>query len=212
MPIEPRVVVITGASEGIGAALAERLAADGCRLALVSRRRDKLDEVANRAQAAGSPRAIAIPTDVRDRGAVGRLADATIDSFGHFDVWVNNAGRGILRHVLDLTDADVDEMMAVNLKSAIYGMQTAIPHFMSRGTGHLINISSMLGRVPVAAYRSAYNAAKAALNALTTNLRADLRQSHPGIHVSLVLPGTVATAFAQHVLGVIDESPRGWSS
>jgi short-subunit dehydrogenase len=117
------------------------------------------------------------------------------------DVWVNNAGRGITRLVLDLTDDDVDEMMAVNVKSALYGMQVIVPHFQKRGEGHLINVSSFLGRVPFVAFRSAYNAAKHALNALTANLRMDLRNSHPGIRVSLVMPGVVRTAFAANALG-----------
>jgi NAD(P)-dependent dehydrogenase (short-subunit alcohol dehydrogenase family) len=77
--------------------------------------------------------------------------------------------------VLDLTDEDFDQMMVVNAKSALYGMQAIVPHFKERGAGHLINISSALGRVPFASYRSAYSAAKAALGSLTANLRMDLR-------------------------------------
>jgi short-subunit dehydrogenase len=117
------------------------------------------------------------------------------------DVWVNNAGRGITRPVLELTDDDVDEMISVNVKSALYGMQAIVPHFVERGSGHLINVSSFLGRVPMASVRSVYSAAKAALNSLTANLRMDLRQSAPGVHVSLVLPGLVATEFAANAAG-----------
>jgi short-subunit dehydrogenase len=124
------------------------------------------------------------------------LRDAALEEFGRIDVWVNNAGRGITRPVLELTDADLDDMIAVNLKSALYGMQAVIPHFIERGEGHLINVSTFLGRVPIATYRSAYSASKAALNSLTANLRMDLRASHPNIHVSLVMPGVVATNFA----------------
>ena len=113
---------------------------------------------------------------------------------------MNNAGRGITRSVLDLTDEDVDEIIDINLKSAIYGMQAAIPHFIERGEGHLINVSSFLGRVPIASFRSIYSASKAALNSLTSNLRMDLRE-YPGIKVSLIMPGVVTTDFARNVRG-----------
>ena len=129
--------------------------------------------------------------------------------FGHVDVWINNAGRGILRPVLALTDADVDEMIAVNVKSALYGMQAIAPHFMERGRGHIINISSFLGRVPVASPRSAYSAAKAALNTLTANLRVDLQRTHPGISVSVVMPDLVMTEFARHARGSTGAIPPG---
>lgn len=86
-------------------------------------------------------------------------------------------------------------MMLVNLKSALYGMQAAIPHFIDRAHGHLINVSSFLGRVPVASFRSAYSASKAALNSLTANLRMDVAR-YPDVHVSLLMPGVVSTDFA----------------
>ena len=118
-----------------------------------------------------------------------------------YQVEVNNAGQGLTRSVLDLTDEDVDLMMSVNVKSALYGMQAIAPAMMERGSGHIINISSFLARVPLAAYRSAYSAAKAALNSLTANLRMDLALSHPKITVSVVMPGLVSTAFSQNAVG-----------
>ena len=135
------------------------------------------------------------------RADVERLRDEAIAAFGAIDVWVNNAGRGINASVLELTDDQFDLMMAVNVKSALYGMQVIVPHFKERGRGHVINVSSFLARVPLATYRSAYNAAKAALNALTANLRMDLRREYPAIHVSLVMPGMVSTEFARSALG-----------
>jgi short-subunit dehydrogenase len=95
----------------------------------------------------------------------------------------------------------------VNVKSALYGMQVAAGHFMGRDRGHIINVSSFLGRVPVASLRSAYNAAKAALNSLTANLRVDLRRTHPGISVSLIIPNLVTTEFAQHARGSTGPMP-----
>jgi NADP-dependent 3-hydroxy acid dehydrogenase YdfG len=95
----------------------------------------------------------------------------------------------------------------VNVKSVLYGVQAIVPHFIERGSGHVINISSFLGRVPLATIRSAYNAAKAAVNALTANLRVDLAAKYPGIHVSLVMPGLVSTDFARNALGGIAPPP-----
>jgi short-subunit dehydrogenase len=192
-----KVIVITGASGGIGAALARELGKAGHRLVLAARRREELERVAREA----AEDALAVPTDVTRREEVERLRDRALEACGRIDVWVNNAGRGISKRVLELTDADFDEMMTVNVKSALYGLQAVVPHFQQRGSGHLINVSSFLGRVPLVPIRSAYNAAKAALNALTANLRVDLKAEHPGIHVSLVLPGIVTTEFARNALG-----------
>ncbi|MET0406043.1 MAG: SDR family oxidoreductase [Cystobacter sp.] len=192
-----KVVVITGASAGIGETLARRLGTRGARVVLTARREAELREVAARS----GTEALAVPADVTRREDVQRVLDAALTRFGHVDVWINNAGRGITRSVLELTDEDFDEMMRVNVKSALYGMQTVMPHFQARGTGHLINVSSMLGRVPSVPHRSAYNAAKHALNALTANLRQEVRGRFPGIHVSTVLPGVVATGFGDNALG-----------
>jgi NADP-dependent 3-hydroxy acid dehydrogenase YdfG len=193
----PKVIVITGASAGIGAALARRLGAEGHKLVLAARRETELQ----RTCAETGTECRAIVTDVTRRESVEHLRDAAIEAFGRVDVWVNNAGRGIGVPVLQLTDEQFDEMMLINVKSALYGMQAIIPHFQERGDGHVINVSSFLGRVPMATYRSAYNAAKHALNALTANLRMDLRTTHPGIHVTLVMPGMVTTEFARNALG-----------
>ena len=192
-----KTIVITGASAGIGAALARHLGRQGHQLVLAARRGPELERVAAECGTATE----VVVADVRLRADVERLRDAALRRFAHVDVWVNNAGRGITRAVLDLSDDDVDEMMAVNVKSALYGIQAIVPHFQERGEGHLINVSSFLGRVPFVAFRSAYNAAKHALNALTANLRMDLRNTHPGVHVSLVMPGVVRTEFAANALG-----------
>jgi short-subunit dehydrogenase len=201
----PRVVVITGASAGIGAAIARELGRRGDSLVLAARNAEALAGVAARIP---TPTRI-VTADVTRRGDVDRLRDEAIAAFGHVDVWINNAGRGILRPVLELTDDDIDEMMAVNVKSALYGMQAIAPHFMERTRGHIINISSFLGRVPVASPRSAYSAAKAALNSLTANLRVDLQRTHPDIHVSVVMPGLVATDFARNARGSTGPIPPG---
>lgn len=186
-----RVVVITGASSGIGAAVAARLAADGDAVALVARRADQVRDVAGRCGA----HALAVVADMTVRAEAERAVAETLARFGRIDVWINNVGRGIFRPATELTDADIDDMMLVNVKSALYGMQAVLPHFKQQERGHIINVSSMLGRVPMAPFRSAYNGAKHFLNALTANVRDDLAQAFPGIQVSLVSPGVVRTEF-----------------
>ncbi len=190
------VVVITGASAGIGAALAELLAGRGASLVLVARRKDVLDGVVRHC---GSS-AIGITADMTQRAEVRRVVEEAVYHFGHVDVWINNVGRGISRLPSELTDADIDSMMQVNVKSALYGMQEILPHFKSRNSGHIINVSSMLGRMPTFLPRAAYSASKHFLNALTANFRTEIHGTHPGIQVSLVSPGVVATDFGLNAM------------
>jgi short-subunit dehydrogenase len=191
-----KTVVITGASAGIGAALALQLGAQGHRLVLTARRERELSEIAQRCGAEALP----IVADVTRRADVQRVVDGALARFRAIDVWVNNAGRGISRMVTELTDEDIDEMILVNVKSALYGIQAVLPHFKERGRGHIINVSSMLGRIPLAPFRSAYSASKHALNSLTANLRMELRAEYPAIAVSTVLPGIVATDFGRNAV------------
>ena len=208
---EPKVVVVTGGSGGIGAALARVLADRGHAVVVAARRGAELRAVAQELAGRGAAGALAVETDVTRRDDVFRLRDAALDAFGAIDVWVNNAGRGITRAVLELSEEDVDAVMAVNLKSALYGMQAAVPYFEGRGRGHLVNVSSFLGRVPVATHRSIYSAAKAALNSLTANLRMELRARRAPVHVTLVMPGLVTTDFARNAIGAPTAPPRPWT-
>ena len=192
-----KVIVVTGASAGIGAAFAKLAAKRGASVVLVARRETELRAVAAECGA----NALVVVADVTKRADHERVLTEAISRFGHVDVWINNAGRGMSIATQALTDDDFDEMMRVNVKSALYGMQTAVAHFQERGTGHVINVSSLLGRVPFATFRSAYCAAKHALNALTACLRVDVSRSHPGVHVSTVSPGVVATEFGVNAIG-----------
>jgi short-subunit dehydrogenase len=189
--VRDKVIVITGASAGIGAALARLLAERGASLVLVARREDKLEEIAR----ALGDRAHRIVADVGRRDEVRRIVSESLAHFGRIDVWVNNVGQGISRVPSLLTDDDIDEIVRINVKSALYGMQEVLPHFKDRGEGHVINVSSMLGRVPFVVIRSAYSGAKHFLNALTANFRDEVKQTHPGIQFSLVSPGVVGTEF-----------------
>jgi NAD(P)-dependent dehydrogenase (short-subunit alcohol dehydrogenase family) len=195
--MKDKVVVITGASAGIGASLAEEVSRRGARPVLVARRGDLLDTVA--AQCGSS--AVPMVADVTRRPEIQQVVDGALGRFGRIDVWVNNAGKGISRPVSQLTDEDLDEMLLVNLKSALWCMQAVLPQMKSRGTGHIINVSTMLSRLPLAHFRSAYGAAKAALNSLTASLRMELAQQFPNIQVSTYLPGVVATDFGLNARG-----------
>lgn len=191
-----KIVVITGASAGIGAALAEEVARRGNVPVLLARRKEALDAVASRC----GPGALALVADVtsRDqvRGAIAKIAER----FGHFDVWVNNAGQGISRAPTALTEADVNEMIRVNVLSVLIGTQEAVAHFKARGQGQVINVSSMLGRIPLATFRAAYTGAKHYVNALTAEFRNELAREHPGIAITLVSPGVVQTDFGINAL------------
>lgn len=191
-----KVIVITGASGGIGAAAATLLASRGNSLVLVARREAELNGVASEC----GENAIAVTADVSDRSQVQRVVKQSLERFGHVDVWVNNVGQGISRPPSQLTDQDIDDVMRVNVKSAIYGIQEILPHFKERGEGQIVNVSSMLGRIPFAVIRSAYNGAKHFLDAITANFRMELAESDPGIVFSLVSPGVVRTDFGKNAM------------
>jgi NAD(P)-dependent dehydrogenase (short-subunit alcohol dehydrogenase family) len=192
----PRIVVITGASGGIGAAAAAELGRRGDTVILVARRPDALAEAVGHA----GPRARGIVADMTVRSEVQRVVREVLATEGWIDVWVNNVGQGISRLPSDLTDQDLDLMMVVNVKSALYGMQEILPHFRERGRGQVINVSSMLARVPSTLMRSAYSAAKHFLNALTANFRMEVQETHPAIQFSLVSPGPVRTEFGANAM------------
>lgn len=194
--MDSKVVVITGASSGIGAATAELLGSRGLSVVLVARRQVELEAVAARC----GERALPVVADVSRRSEVDRVMETALNRFGGIDVWINNVGRGISRLPSQLTDEDVEEIMRTNVLTALYGMQAVLPHFRARGSGHVINVSSLLGRVPFVTVRSAYCGAKHFLNALTATFRAEVQQTHPDIQFSLVSPGVVRTDFGNSAL------------
>lgn len=192
------VVVITGASSGIGEALAREMAGRGASLVLAARREPELRALA---ASLGTPVEVVV-ADVTIRAEVERLRDAALARFGRVDAWVNNAGRGITRPSVEaVTGADVEVMIRDNTLSVLHGMQVILPHFKARGSGVLANVSSMLARLPNAVPRAAYSASKAAVNSLTESLRFELAKEFPGIRVVLVMPGIVATAFRRNAIG-----------
>lgn len=190
--LNQKVSVVTGASSGIGAALAALLAKEGFTVVICARRLHMLEEVADRiARAGGICRAF--QCDVTKRDDAERLIQQTIDEFGRLDILVNNAGRGHFSSVEDTTDEMLHSMFAVNVFSLWYVTRPAVRHMKRQGRGHIINVASMAGKLGFP-YNSAYVAAKHACVGFTRALRLELAETD--IHASVILPGGVLTDWA----------------
>jgi short-subunit dehydrogenase len=186
-----RVAVVTGASSGIGAATAIACGREGMRVALAARRADLLERVAGAVRAAGGE-ARAVPTDVRDEAAVRALVDSTVAAWGRLDALVNNAGIGLVAPAAGTTAADYEALMRVNFFGAVHGVVAALPHMHRQGSGHIVNVASVVGK-RASPFRAAYAASKFALVGLSEALRMELRGA--GIHVTTVCPVGTATGF-----------------
>jgi NAD(P)-dependent dehydrogenase (short-subunit alcohol dehydrogenase family) len=181
------VVVITGASSGIGREAARQFAGEGSRLVLAARGKEPLEALANEL----GERAAAVPTDVRDEEAVERLAQAAVDKFGGLDVWVNGAGVVAYGRFADVPGDVFRAVIETNLMGQVHGARAALPRFRAQGTGVLINMSSVWGRVS-APDVSAYVTSKFAVRAFSECLRQELR-STPNVDVATMLPQAVDT-------------------
>jgi NAD(P)-dependent dehydrogenase (short-subunit alcohol dehydrogenase family) len=188
-----KVVVVTGASSGIGRETALAFGGAGARVVLVARRRDALEQAADEIRRAGGTASVA-PADVTDRSAVHAVMRDTCEQFGRLDIVVNNAGVLIPAAVADLERADLARMLEVNLFGALFVMQEAI-HVMRQQAdgGTLVNVASLAGRRGVSPL-GGYCASKFALVGLTEALRMELHGS--ALHVALVMPGIIETPMA----------------
>ncbi|MCU1571215.1 MAG: short-chain dehydrogenase [Naasia sp.] len=197
MSVKSSVVVITGASSGIGRATALRFAKKGASVVLASRRETALQELAVRCQELGGS-ALAVPTDVSDAAAVQALADAAIRKFGRIDVWVNNAAISVYSPFLEMPLDDLRRVLDVNILGYVYGARAALLEMTKEGRGSLINVASIVGEIPQP-YTAAYGMSKAAVRALGVSLRSELwLAKQKRIKVSTVLPATIDTRFFQH--------------
>lgn len=190
-PASPRVAVVTGASSGIGAATARALAGEGYRVALVARRRERLDALAEEIERGGGV-ALACPADVTDPDAARAAVARTLEAWGRIDALVNNAGRGLAATLETTTEDDLRGLLELNLVSVLTLTRAVLPGMLARRSGHIVNVGSVAGRrgFPL---RSAYAATKFGLTGLTESLRLEVRRH--GIHVSLVLPILTSTEF-----------------
>lgn len=193
--IQDAVIVITGASSGIGRATALHLAGRGAKLVLGARREAVVADVAEQCRAAGGD-AISARLDVADAASVEAIAVAAVERFGRIDVWINNAGLYSVGHFEDTPPEVFDRVLAVNLQGVVSGSRSALSRFRSQERGTLINVSSMIGGL-AGPYVSAYATAKWGVRGFSFALREELRGS-PEIQVCVVRPSSVDTPIFRH--------------
>ncbi len=203
MDLAGKACLVTGATRGIGRAIAEALAAAGADVVIGARTSSDVERVAAELAAGSTGRVVGIAADVSRPEDCVRLVEGTVDASGRLDVLVNNAGVGILMSIEDLSVEDWEKQIDTNLRGVFCCSKAAVPHLKST-EGWIINIGSLAGRNPFAG-GSGYNASKFGLLGMTEAMMLDLR--HSGIRVSMVMPGSVNTRFG----GGYPESGRDWA-
>jgi short-subunit dehydrogenase len=193
--IKDKVVVITGASSGIGRAAAHEFARRGYRVVVAARNKPSLDEVVEECRLFGSE-AMAVQVDVTKEEEVNQLAVAARDKFGRIDTWVNNASVTLFGRFDEVPTADIRRVVETNLFGYMYGARAVIPHFREQGSGVLINVSSIVA-IMGQPFTGAYVATKAAEKALSESLSQELA-NEGNIHVCAVMPAVIDTPLFQH--------------
>lgn len=198
-------MVITGAASGIGLATAKMAARRGAKVVLVARSRDDLEKAVNDIKSEGGE-AMYIVADVADKMAIQHVADTTIEAYGRFDTWVNNAGISIFGR---LTETDMEEkrrLFDVNFWGVVHGCRAAVPHLWEHG-GAIINIGSIVSEraIPL---QGIYSASKAAVKNYTDSLRMELEEENSPISVTLIKPATIATPYFENARSKMDRLPH----
>lgn len=183
------VVVITGASQGIGAAIARHFALEGARLALIARNREKLKAVASDLPLP-QKEILVLPTDMRNASAVRIAVQSVRENFGGIDIFINNAGVGINKPVVELSEEEFDTIFETNVKAVFHTFRELIPVFLQQGGGQIINISSGAARIGTPGL-AAYAASKAALNILSESVAGEVRNEN--IKISVLSPASTET-------------------
>ncbi|HRJ41561.1 MAG: SDR family NAD(P)-dependent oxidoreductase [Caldilineaceae bacterium] len=190
-----RVALVTGASRGIGAAIAEALAAEGCHVALAARSQDAIEKRAKEIRQRYGVEALALPVDLGDATQIGPLIESVVTRLGRIDILVNNAGAGIYGDVASLRAADLRATFDVNFFAPVAAMAAAVPHMRSQGDGVIVNIGSIVGKM-AQPLGGGYSASKYALHGASGAARAELKSDN--IAVVLICPGLTDTEFAAH--------------
>ena len=193
--IEGKVVVITGASSGLGSAAARRLSSQGAKVVLGARRAERLESLAKELEADGG-KALAVATDVTDRAQIENLVRAAVDKFGRVDVLLNNAGLMPLAPLERLKTDEWDQMIDVNFKGTLNGIAAALPQMKEQKSGHIINVSSVYGH-KVGPGAAVYCATKFAVRALSEGLRQEVKPYN--IRTTVISPGAVKTELLDHI-------------
>jgi short-subunit dehydrogenase len=204
-PLSEQVIVITGASSGIGLTTAEMATEAGARVILAARNDSDLLSVVNRIRAAGG-RAFHIAADVSDPDAVDAIANLAIEQFGGFDTWVNNAGIGMYGKLTETPLADKRRLFEVDFWGVVHGCRTAVRHLARHG-GAIINIGSVVSDRS-APLLGIYSAAKHAVKGYTDALRMELEHDQLPISISLVKPASINTPFIEHARSHMDAEPE----
>lgn len=204
--LNEQVIVITGASSGIGLATAKEAAKKGAKLVLAARSQGTLDEVVGKITASGGE-AIAVNCDVSDRNQVNKLAEAAMERFGRIDTWVNNAGQGLYGRLERVSEEDSRRLFDINFWGVVNGSLAAVPHLRKNG-GALINLGSEVSEA-YTPLLGMYTASKHAVKGFTDSLRVELEQiDQAPVSVTLIQPTAVDTPFPQHARNYMEQEPK----
>lgn len=205
-PINEQVVVITGASSGIGRETALQLGARGASVVLAARNDEALDDVRQAVIRLGG-QAHVVPTDVADPDQVNRLAHEALRVFGRVDTWINNAAVAIYATIEDTDIEEIEQVMQVNFMGMVHGVKAALPIMKQQGSGLIVNLGSVESQRAFP-YHGVYSASKHAVKAFTDTLRMELKHEKTGIDVTLIMPAGINTPFFENARSKIGAQPQ----